>query len=56
MALQSEYFYNKQIPSIPLTKIEIQAIERVGFDYIKSITQAVMTFNKALKQAMEEDN
>ena len=39
-----------------LSKLEIQAIERVGFEYIKSMAQAIMTFDKALKQAMEEDN
>ena len=39
-----------------LSKIEIQAIERVGFDYIKSMAQTIMTFDKALKQAMKEDN
>ncbi len=39
-----------------LSKIEIQAIENIGFENIQSMAQAVMTFDNALTQAMEDNN
>ncbi len=38
-----------------LSKIETQAIEIIGYDNIRSMAEAVMTFDNALNKAMEEN-
>lgn len=38
-----------------LNKIEKQAIERIGYENIRSMAEAVMTFDDALSKAMEEN-
>lgn len=38
-----------------LNQIETQAIELIGFENIRSMAEAVMTFDNALKKAMEEN-
>ncbi len=38
-----------------LSKIETQAIELIGYETIRSMAEAVMTFDNALNKAMEEN-